>query len=243
MEQSARSEAAVALGKKLVAELSLGDSVDTLGRWMAHYVAELVQEAEAATGDDRSAKQAQLRDAILALWAHRFELPRGNRPFGEFEPILRALASLDPESKFSRYFSPSRAPGNESGESDETRQWIELASALDHASKILIDYCLTLAADSALDKSKDWVKLAKEAGIDDSFEFQVVRFIKDQSDLMKEMDPNLHQRRVLTDRRKKLEAFLSIASVLTNDINARLDSLPPVVDDSTEMPLSDGRPW
>jgi len=233
-EQSARSKALVALGKKLIAELGFGDSVDTLGRWMAHYIAELVQEAESAASDDRPAKQAQLRDSILALWAHRFELPTGKRPFGEFEPILRALASLDPESQSPRYLSQSRAPDNESDESKETREWIEAANGLDHISKVLIDYCLTLAADAALDKSKEWVKLAKEAGIDDSFEFIVFQFIKDQSDLMKETDPNTYQRRVLTDRKKKLETFLSVASMLANDINARLTSLPPAVVESDE---------
>lgn len=238
-EQSEHSEAIITLGKKLVTELDLGDSVDTLGRWMAHYVAELVLEAEAATGIDRTAKQIQLRDAILALWAHRFELPDRKRPFSEFEPILRALASLDPESQSLRYFSPSRAPDNEHSESKETRKWTELASSIDHISKVLIDYCLTLAADSALDKSKEWVELAKDAGIDDSFEFVVIRFIKNQSDLMKEADPNVHQRRVLKDRLKKLEAFISVASILANDINSRLDSLSPSVDDSDEMLLSD----
>lgn len=240
-EQSARSKAVVALGKKFVAELDLGDSVDTLGRWMAHHIAELVQEAEAATGDDRLAKQAHLRDAILALWAHRFELPSGMQPLVEFEPILSALASLDPESQYSRYFSPSYAPDNESNESEETRLWVELAKSLDHSSKILINYCLTLAADKALDQSKEWVKLAKEAGVDDSFDLRAIRFIMDQNDLMKAPDPNAQQRRVLTDRKKKLEVFLSIAAALTNDINARLDSLPPAVDDFDEAPSDLGQ--
>lgn len=237
-EQSVRSEAIVALGKKLVAELELGDSVDTLGRWMAHYVAELMQEVEGATSDDRSAKQVQLRDAILALWAHRFELPTGTRPFGEFEPILRALASLDPESETSRYFSPSRTPSSENGESEETKQWIELARGLDYASKILIDHCLISAADSALDKSKEWVDLAKNAGIDDSFEFLVVRFIGDQSELMQEQDTNEDQRRILTDRLKKLEAFLSLATNLENNIKSRLDSMAPTGDHSDQFSLS-----
>jgi hypothetical protein len=161
------------------------------------------------------------------VWAHRFELPAGKRPFGEFEPILRALASLDPEAKTSRYFSPSRAPDGEGVEPKETRQWIELATNLDHVSKTFIDHCLTLAAEAALDKSKEWVQLAKSAGIDDSFEFEVIRVIRDRRDLMKGRDPNAYQRRVLTDRKKKLEAFLSMASTLANDIEVRLDSLPP----------------
>ena len=64
---------------------------------MAHHIAELVHDTEVTTDDSRQAKHALFRDAILAIWAHRFELPTGKRPFGEFEPILRALASLDPE--------------------------------------------------------------------------------------------------------------------------------------------------
>ncbi|XXY44994.1 AVAST type 3 anti-phage protein Avs3b [Sorangium sp. So ce269] len=224
-ERSARSEAVIALGKKLVAELGLSDSADTLGRWMAHHIAELVQQTEEATDDCRTAKQAQLRDAILALWTHRFELPTGKRPFGEFEPILRALASLDPESQSSRYFSPRLVPDDESDESKEAMEWLSLAITIDGVSKVLINHCLTLASDATIDKSKEWVRLAKEAGIDDSFDFGVVDFFKDQSDLLKGPDPNAYQRRILTDRKTKLEAFLSAASTLANDINARLNSL------------------
>ena len=230
-EQSARSEAVVALGKKLVAELGLGDSVDTLGRWMAHHVAELMEEAKAATGDDKLAKQALLREAILALWAHRFELPNGKRPFGEFEPILRALSSLDPESQSPRYFSRSRSPDNESDESKKTRDWIELAGRFDDISKILIDYCLTQAADEALDKSKEWVKLAREAGMEDSFDLITIRFFATENDVKQKSDPNTLQQRILADRKEKLELFLSVASALANDISARLSKLSPALDD------------
>lgn len=238
-EQSARSKAVLALGKKLVTELELGDSVDTLGRWMSHYLAELMHEAEVAAGEDRIIKQAQVRDSVLALWAHRFELPSGKRPFGEFEPILRALANLDPESGTTRYFSADRAPSTESNEAQETRQWIELARALDHVSKILINHCLISAADSALDKSQEWVKLASEADVGDSFELRVIRFISNQHDLMEEADPDAHQRRILSDRLKKLEEFVSLASVLADDIKARLNALQ--VRDSNMCPDSDNQ--
>jgi hypothetical protein len=229
----------VALGKKLVAELGLGDSGDTLGRWMAQYLAELLHDAETAIGDDRSAKQVLLRDGVLALWAHRFELPDGKRPFGDVEPILRALASLDPESQSSRYFSPSRAPDDESAESQDTRKWIGLAMALDQMSKILIDYCLALAADAALDSSKGWVELAKKAGINNSADFLVIRFITDQADLMKAPNLAAHQRRILTDRKKTLEAVMSAATDLATEIGCRLESLPPVAEDEDDSRLFD----
>lgn len=241
-ELSARSEALVALGKKLVAELGLDDSVDTLGRWMAHHIAELMKELEVATVDNRSTKQAQLRDAILALWAHRSELPNGKRPFGEFEPIFRALESLDPESQHSRYLSPFRAPEKGDEESKDAQQWVRLAGALDFTSKILIDHCLILAAEAALDNSKEWVELARSAGIDDSFEFAVIRIISDRSDLMKEGNPDARQRRILVDRKKRLEEFLSIVSTFVNELDARMESLPaPTTDDPDEILLTDLR--
>jgi hypothetical protein len=221
-EQSARSEAIIALGKKLVDELGLRSSVDTLGRWMAHYVAELLHEAEVATGDERLLKQTQLRDAILALWAHRHELHSGMRPFGTFEPIFRGLERLDPESKIPRHLSPLHAPRHVSGETEETMQWLKLAEEHDNTSKILIDYCVTSAAESALDKSQEWVALAEKAGVDDGFEFSMIRFLRDHSDLIKETDLSETQREILADRLEKLESFLSQASLLANDIKARL---------------------
>jgi len=223
-EASARSESEIVLGKRLVAELSLEDSSDTLSRWMAHYLAELIHEAEVATGADKVHKQTLLRDSILALWAHRHELPNGKRPFEEFEPILRALESLDPDGESFRYFSPLRAPDNENVESDETRRWVASALALDQASKVLIDYCLARAADTALEKTKEWVRLAKEEGVDDTFELQVVRFISDQSDLMGQ-DPSAHERRVLSDRRRKLEVLTSVADSMAADIDMSLHNI------------------
>src|SRR5206468_12121550 len=88
-----RSDSILKLGKKIVDELGLDQTVDTLGRWMAHYIAEKIGDVEAATGEDRAQKMSECRDAILQLWAHRSELPNGKRPFEDFEPIFRALQS------------------------------------------------------------------------------------------------------------------------------------------------------
>lgn len=225
MERSEDSEAVVALGKKLVAELELADSVDTLGRWMAHYVAGLMHGIESETGADRLARQTELRDAVLALWEHRFELPNGTRPFRDFEPILRALESLDPESTSFRYFLSSQTPDDESSESEEARQWLELAKSIDRVSRMLICHCLASAANAALDKSMEWVSLAERAGIDDNPESMIVRFVVEQSDLSREPDPNDYQRSVLQERYEKLETFRLLAAGLADDIKKRLSGL------------------
>jgi hypothetical protein len=102
------SDAVLALGKKLVAELGLDQSVDTLSRWMAHYIAELMHAAETAEDAKRQELTSRCCVAILDLWRHRRELPDGKRPFEDIEPILRALQSLDPEDTTPRYFRSAR---------------------------------------------------------------------------------------------------------------------------------------
>lgn len=226
-ERSTGSDAIIAIGKRLVVELDLDNSVDTLARWMAHHVAELMHAADDAVGDDRIAKEVRVRDAILAIWAHRSDLPINGYPLNRFEPILRTLTRLDPENQFARYSSMARAPHDTTGESEEARQWLLLANGLDQASKVLIEFCLSTAAEAAIDQSKEWVELAKEADLDDSVDFFLIRLLKEQSDLMKEPDPNAKQRRALLDRKNKLEMILSSAAMLGEHLDARLDSLPP----------------
>ena len=99
MENSERfdPDKVLALGRKLVEELGLEESNDTLGRWMAHCLADLITKAENASGGDKDAGRKECFDAILALWRHRSELPSGKRPFAELEPVIRAVESLDPE--------------------------------------------------------------------------------------------------------------------------------------------------
>jgi hypothetical protein len=64
--------------------------VDTLGRWMAHRLAELMQTAE----NDEEAK-AEATDLILRLWEHRSDWPEGWPP-PKTESVRRALEPVSP---------------------------------------------------------------------------------------------------------------------------------------------------
>src|SRR6266436_3211912 len=88
-DDSARSHDILTLGCKLVEELGLEPSVDTLGRWMAHHIADLMLEAKSATGKEKELAEKNCFEAILALWKHRAELPNGKRPFEDLEPVIR----------------------------------------------------------------------------------------------------------------------------------------------------------
>jgi len=92
------------LGQHLVRELKLDDSVDTLGRWMAHYVAELISVAEKATSKkDRLAAQKRAMEAILRIWEHRESLPGYAYPLARYDEILSVLDHLRPDNNPFRF--------------------------------------------------------------------------------------------------------------------------------------------
>jgi hypothetical protein len=155
---SLRSEAIFELGKRIVEELGPDQSVDTLARWMAHYVAELIKATETASGAERQAKMAACASAILDLWEHRRRFPNGMRPFQELERISRALESLDLEGNTPRYYRSPLDLIDEEGESAEAREWLGAAKNLDYSAKILIRYCLACAAESAQGSGSRWRK-------------------------------------------------------------------------------------
>lgn len=87
------------LGRHLVSELGLEDSNDTLGRWMAHHVAELITAAkEAKNKAERAVAEECAVETILKLWEHRTALPGQAYPLAQFREILELLSKLTPDA-------------------------------------------------------------------------------------------------------------------------------------------------
>jgi hypothetical protein len=90
----------VRLGQTIVAELGLEQSNDTLGRWMAHRLAELINRAESAKIEsEKEAVRKSVSDLIIALWDHRASWPEGWPP-----RVTAALARA--ESSYPRREEP-----------------------------------------------------------------------------------------------------------------------------------------
>ncbi len=227
MEKSAQSEKVLDLGRKLVDELGLVDSNDTLGRWMAHHVADLILKAENATGSDKVTAETEAFDAILALWKHRSEFPHGKRPYEELEPVMRTVASLDPEDDTPRYYRMIRPPKDEAAETSDQEKWLRLAEGMDYMAKELIGFCLAEAAATALDRSKEWMKRADGIGDEGSYEI-TIRFLSRIEESNKPPDPHAEQRKMLADRIKRMQAFMGLAESVVTTLAKRLEELPAV---------------
>ncbi|NTJ11705.1 hypothetical protein G6L40_32600 [Rhizobium lusitanum] len=190
---------------------------------MSHYIAELMQAAEAAEGDERSEKMALCSQVILDLWAKADVLPDGIRPFQGLEPILRALESLDPGDDTPRYLRPARRPYKVDEESDASRQWLECAEGLDYSARILIRYCLARASEGALNTTKEWVAAAKLAIEDDPPVLPVIIFLSDETKIIE--DPSAEQKQDLEDRLRRLEAFSLMIKTISASIRAELEEI------------------
>lgn len=220
------SDAIIKLGEKLVEELS-SDRVDTLGRWMAHYIAERIAEAESAPASGKKQLKDACAEEILKIWAHRKELPGGFRPFNDFEPVLRTLQSLDLDPQFPRYFDRLIAQDDreEEGSEAEAREWHKIAIGIDSAAKILIRVCLATSVAKAVDRSRPWVALAESIADENANDIQTFRFLIDNADLMAAKDPKARDRKQLKEALEKLDGFESLVKALRKDLKSKLRHL------------------
>jgi len=224
MEASLHSDGILALGRRLVDELTL-EPTDTLGRWMAQYVAELMEAVSTVPLPERSAAQDRCFKAILELWSYRAELPDGKRPLAEMEPVVRAIESLDPDAERPRYYGEPNIKG-------KSAQLLEFAKNLDASARSLIRFLLSEAAAIGVGKSSDWLVAAEAAGMDSGVHEIVMHFL---IDLQVETYPDLdrRQRKVLTDRIERLEAFANATRLISAHMRSRL-GVPKTGGEETE---------
>jgi hypothetical protein len=99
----------LALGSTIVRELKLDRRGDTLQRWMAHHLAELITKAEGATGADKVEHERAATDLILKLWLHRRGLPQEADPLAGFTEAIKLLKHLSTEANpWMRFHHPNR---------------------------------------------------------------------------------------------------------------------------------------
>lgn len=117
------------LGRHLVRELGLDDQRDTLGCWMAHHLAELINKAEnGATGTERVRACKNATETILKIWEHRASLPGNAYPLAPYKELLKVIDRLRPNDNPFRHFGPPA----------ETRREQLTAVLFDRLSRLII---------------------------------------------------------------------------------------------------------
>lgn len=225
MDALPRFEEVLTLGRKLVDELGQEGRVDTLARWMAHYVAELIEAAENAPAGERDSARRGCFEVILALWDHRAALPDGRRPFEDVEPVLRALESLDPEREAPRYFVSARR-GMESREDAPADQGLlDFVVGADETARIVIAEALVEAAGGALEGSEELLAVTKAAEVDTGAVGSVLTFVSKESGYEAGSGRTVGGRAELVGRLERLERFVTLAARVSEVLKERLDGV------------------
>lgn len=201
-------EEILSLGNLLVNEMGLESSVDTLSRWMAHYIAEQMRIIEFAEEDEKKLAEEKCFETILKLWKHMRYYKSGLRPFEDFEPIFKTISRLNPDNKNSYYFQNeySRRKADGESEKDVVAQYLSLATGVDDAARIWLKFIFQSAAEAAVDeKMKEWIEAA--IPLSDNAETSLIVRILSNDELDDFEDNPVNRVKYLERRIEQLEGF------------------------------------
>lgn len=210
------------LGRMLVKELDLDPGVDTLARWMAHYIAEQIILVDQKSGEEKKLAEERCFDMILKLWSYRARLPNGVRPFENFEPIFNTLSRLNPESKESFFFNNKYIKEKEV--SKEVQGWLDVANEVDKIARVWIKFALNQATLDASDEStSEWLKtVTLFEGKNDSL---LIKLLRDDIYFDEETKNVIsHNKEQILSNIEILEKFNELNDVILKFYNEKLDN-------------------
>lgn len=219
MENSQQFESAILLGKKIIEELRLVESCDTLSRWMVHHVSELIVLAESAAKGEKAAAENKCRIAILDLWKHVNTHPGHVDIFRELPAIAKTIKALNPDEREYYYYTQAQTAVDAAEVNDQTKTWLNVSRGVDQTARMLIGFSLKHAALSAADVDAKWIELAKSAFPSDLPASKALRIII--GDELDEDEPSELEYRltVLEDRKSRLASFLAMSEALADEID------------------------
>jgi len=161
------------LGKAIASAL---DDTDTLGRWMAHYLAEQLDALDALQGAELAQAESEVADLIIRLWRHRRSLPTRSSALAAVDSVERAIARLDPDRPMWGYYSPfgdEPTPGEQITETDAS---LRVALAIDRAAGDVVHALVGYAAATAEVTDAEWVQLGLRVGDETLRRVRRIRF-------------------------------------------------------------------
>ncbi|HHK1505837.1 hypothetical protein I5K44_26365 [Pseudomonas aeruginosa] len=216
----ALSAVILALGEKLVAELKLVESTDTLARWMAHYVAELMLSAEHAPLHKRNEAQHACARAILDLWAQAQAFPAKRTAFESIDRVIETIDSLHPEGGpyYRNNLWRSLDARAEDGDG-EVEKLLATALGIDGMARNLIHHVLAHAARVAGRDSAEWLNLAQSLDEEDPLTALRIRIVRAG---LAETELNNHRIEQLEKLITQLKQFSAATQALQTSLDESL---------------------
>lgn len=236
MGKSEQQKVVLELGKLLVKELGLAKGVDTLSRWMAHYVAEKIKYSELLPdGAKKNNSEKECFSLILDLWKHRWNYKSEGQPLRDFKHLYEILENLDPEKNEPFYYRFNNIQANEevdkSFKPSDLKNLSSMALQVDKVARIWINHLLHEAAAKA--KNEKIKKIIDRAvKLPDSMDAHIVQIVF--SDMMEDIDTKQVDEKELdrksnikklNGRIEELQKFKEVNEYLINQFQKKLNNL------------------
>lgn len=142
------------LGKTLIKELELEYTVNTLARWMAHYVSELINKIENTSSEDEKSKlKSECCSVIIQLWDIREKIPIES-PTERLKPIIKVLELF---KKRSHPFIPFVFP--EKQRDLKSKNWVDFLKVIKgNSERIYNKSLISMISNKVLEKDNQWIE-------------------------------------------------------------------------------------
>lgn len=222
MEDLEAQNKIIELGKKIVRELKLDPGVDTLSKWMAHYLAEKITFSENLIGRKKIDSEKECCEIILKIWEYRWTIPN-NKPFyNDFTPLMKTLEMLNPKREIPFFYNRIKLDNKE-----ELNIFFNNALKIDKIARSLIFDLLSQGINNAEinDEKKDLLTM-KIIGID-YLDNQILQKIYNRhNDIEDNIDDNIKDDiKTLKNKIQDLEEFSSIKNLLLKKYKNKLFEL------------------
>jgi len=146
------------LGKSISEEFEKDEYPDTLSRWMSHYIAQLIIQAENSTCAKKKSLDKECFDTILKLWEYNSTFPDGKKPFERFDNIIKTLERLNPDYQKTYYYEDQ---AENDDVNDDVMQLMKAARVIDATARVWLEEIFEMAIEFASDdKTKKWLNYA-----------------------------------------------------------------------------------
>lgn len=201
-------------GEKIVKELKQAGRTDTLSKWMAHYLCDLIMEAKNCDALLRHEKEKDCFETILKLWSHREDIP-WRKPFQSFEQIIAFFEHLTSQENY------VRSRRSEFSEEDE---WLKASLAVSDAARHLIRWTVANASLQAKEK-EHWLEVhIPQPFLDNENAYLSFLFISD-SDYVLSNKKDSQKKKDLQLIQESLNSIMGVGQVIQDEINRQLQSL------------------
>lgn len=174
-------EEIIKLGEKLVRELDLEYSTNTLARWMSHYLAELMGNIDnIKSEEEKTILQQECCDIILKVWSQKENLPI-TKPLDNLKPIIEILEVLKEQKEVSilpRWLEYNSLPRN--------NEWASLVDLVKINSEQIFSKVVQMNLHKdILSKDKEWLKENKSFLSRDEINFLELIDVMNNNDFSK----------------------------------------------------------